>query len=275
MQKLRIKMTKSTSLGPGLFFILIFLSLFLNAWSQSNIIDDQTKDPGIGIVEHLDEYLPEGIYLTGEDGRQVVLTDLIDKPTVLNFVYYRCPGICSPLMEGLAEVMNKSDLKPGEDYQVFTISFDPTESIDLAVRKKANYLNLVDKKEDIARGWKFFVSDSAGIAKATRAAGFKYKKTGNDFLHAASVIVVSPKGKITRYLNGVYFLPFEFKMAVIEAGKGTSGPTINKILQYCYSYDPKGQTYVLNVTKLSGTLILFFALTLFLVLIIKRKRKTI
>ena len=94
-------------------------------------------------------------------------------------------------------------------------------------------------------------------------------------MHAASVIVVSPMGKITRYLNGVYFLPFEFKMAVVEAGKGTSGPTINKILQYCYSYDPKGQTYVLNVTKLSGTLILFFALTLFLFLIIKRKRKTI
>ncbi len=268
-------MTKIKSLGPGLFFILIFLSLFFNARSQSTVIDDQTKNPEIGIVEHLDEFIPEDIYLMGEDSQKVVLTDLIDKPTVLNFVYYRCPGICSPLMEGLADVMNKSDLKPGEDYQVLTISFDPTETLDLAVRKKANYLNLTDKKEEIAKGWKFFVSDSANIAKATQAVGFKYKKAGNDFLHAASVIVVSPMGKITRYLNGVYFLPFEFKMAVVEAGKGTSGPTINKILQYCYSYDPKGQTYVLNVTKLSGTLILFFALTLFLFLIIKRKRKTI
>jgi protein SCO1/2 len=275
VQKLRIKMTKMTSPGPGLFFILILLSLFFDARSQSTVIDDQTKDPEIGIIEHLDEFIPDNIYLMGEDSQKVVLTDLIDKPTVLNFVYYRCPGICSPLMEGLADVMNKSDLKPGEDYQVLTISFDPTETIDLAVRKKANYLNLTDKKEEIAKGWKFFVSDSASIAKAAQAVGFKYKKTGNDFLHAASVIVVSPKGKITRYLNGLYFLPFEFKMAVIEAGKGTSGPTINKILQYCYSYDPKGQTYVLNVTKLSGTLILFFALTLFLFLIIKRKRKTI
>lgn len=267
-------MTKLTSSGPGLFFILIFLFMFFDARSQSTVIDDQTKDPEIGIIEHLDEFIPDHIYLIGEDSQKVVLTDLINKPTVLNFVYYRCPGICSPLMEGLAEVMNKSDLKPGEDYQVLTISFDPTETLDLALRKKANYLNLVDKKDEIAKGWKFFVSDSASIAKATQATGFKYKKTGNDFLHAASVMVISPKGKITRYLNGIYFLPFEFKMAIIEASKGTSGPTINKLLQYCYSYDPKGQTYVLNITKLAGTMIMFFALTLFLFLIIKKRRKT-
>ena len=267
-------MTKITSLGPGLFFILIFLSLFFDTRSQSTVIDDQTKDTEIGIIEHLDEFIPDNIYLIGEDSQKVVLTDLINKPTVLNFVYYRCPGICSPLMEGLAEVMNKSDLKPGVDYQVLTISFDPTETLDLALRKKANYLNLVDKKDEIARGWKFFVSDSASIAKATQATGFKYKRTGNDFLHAASVIVISPEGKITRYLNGIYFLPFEFKMAIIEAAKGTSGPTINKILQYCYSYDPKGQTYVLNITKLAGTMIMFFALTLFLFLVIKKRRKT-
>lgn len=275
MQKLRTKMTRYQLLSPGLFFILILSSLFSSARNQATVIDDQTRDPEIGIVEHLDEYLPKDVFLTGEDGKKVALTDLIDKPTVLNFVYYRCPGICSPLMEGLAEVMNKSDMTAGEDYQVLTISFDPRETIDLGIRKKANYLNLVDKKEEIGGGWKFFVSDSASIAKATQATGFKYKRTGNDFLHAASVMLISPDGKITRYLNGTYFLPFEFKMAVIEAGKGTSGPTINKIIQYCYSYDPEGQTYVLNVTKLAGTMILFFASILFLFLILKRRRKTI
>lgn len=275
MQKLKIKMTRYQFLGPGLFFILIFSSLFSSARNQATVIDDQTRDPEIGIVEHLDEYLPKDVFLTGEDGKKVALTDLIDKPTVLNFVYYRCPGICSPLMEGLAEVMNKSDMTAGKDYQVLTISFDPRETIDLGIRKKANYLNLVDKKEEIGRGWKFFVSDSASIAKATQATGFKYKRTGNDFLHAASVMLISPDGKITRYLNGTYFLPFEFKMAVIEAGKGTSGPTVNKIMQYCYSYDPEGQTYVLNVTKLAGTMILFFASVLLLFLILKRRRKTI
>ena len=256
------------------FQLLILFVLFsgVNLFGQKPF-DDLTKDPEIGIVEHLDEYLPTDIYLIDENNQRVLLTDLIDKPTIINWVYFRCPGICSPLMEGLAQVMNASDLVPGVDYQVLTISFDPSEPIELGIRKKVNYLNLVDKKEAISKGWKFFVSDSASIAKGTNATGFKYKKAGQDFTHAASVTVVSPKGKITRYLNGVNFLPFDFKMAVIESSKGMSAPTINKIMQYCFSYDPVGQAYVLNVTKITGTLILFVAVLFFLVLIFKPKRK--
>jgi protein SCO1/2 len=256
------------------FQLLILFVLFsgVNLFGQKPF-DDLTKDPEIGIVEHLDEYLPTDIYLIDENNQRVLLTDLIDKPTIINWVYFRCPGICSPLMEGLAQVMNASDLVPGVDYQVLTISFDPSEPIELGIRKKVNYLNLVDKKEAISKGWKFFVADSASIAKGTNATGFKYKKAGQDFTHAASVTVVSPKGKITRYLNGVNFLPFDFKMAIIESSKGMSAPTINKIMQYCFSYDPVGQAYVLNVTKITGTLILFVAVLFFLVLIFKPKRK--
>jgi len=254
---------------------LMMIVLQLNSFGQSKILKDDPDDPEIGITEHLDEYLPEGIYLTGLDSQRVLLNDLIDKPTVLNFVYYRCPGICSPLMEGLAEVMDRSGLVPDQDYQVLTISFDPNETLELARRKKSNYINLVDKKEAVEKGWKFFISDSASIARATKAVGFNYKKTGNDFLHAASVMMISPDKKITRYLNGIYFLPFEFKMAVIEANKGQTGPTLSKIMQFCYSYDPKGQTYVLNVTKIAGILILFFALVIFLFLVVKPKKRTI
>lgn len=233
-------------------------------------------DVEIGVVEHLDDFLPDSISLINEAGEQVWLADLIDKPTIINFVYYRCPGICSPLMEAVAGVMDKSELIPGKDYQVLTISFDPTETIDLGIRKKNNYLNLMnnaDKVEAAKTGWKYFVSDTASILRATSATGFKYKKTGNDYLHAASLTVVSPDGKITRYLNGLYFLPFEWKMAIVEASKGQSGPTLNKVLRFCYSYDPQGQTYVLNVTKIGGTLIMFFAVVLLLVLVIKPKRK--
>ncbi len=260
----------SWKLIPVLIFILFFSALNVSGQKPFN---DLTKDPEIGIVEHLDAFLPTDIDLIDENNQKVLLTDLIDKPTIINWVYFRCPGICSPLMEGLSKVMDESDLIPGVDYQVLTISFDPRETIDLGIRKKANYLNLVTKKEAIAKGWKFFVSDSSSIAKGTNATGFKYKRTGKDFTHAASVCVVSPKGKITRYLNGIYFLPFDFKMAIIESSKGMSAPTINKIMQYCFSYDPVGQAYVLNVTKISGTLILFFALVFFLILIFKPKRK--
>jgi protein SCO1/2 len=233
-------------------------------------------DVEIGIVEHLDEFLPDGIALINEQGEKVWLTDVIDKPTIINFVYYRCPGICSPLMEAVAGVMDKSELTPGVDYQVLTISFDPSETIDLGIRKKTNYLNLMNNKEKVEAaktGWLFFTSDSASIAKATNATGFKYKRTGNDYLHAASLTVTSPDGKITRYLNGMYFLPFEWKMAIVEASKGQSGPTLNKVLRFCYSYDPIGQTYVLNITKVSGTIIMFFAVVLLLFLVVKPRRK--
>jgi len=260
------------SSGKLLLFIFTFLLISVNIFGQKPYID-QRNDTEIGIVEHLDAYLPKDIYLINENNERVCLTDLIDKPTVINWVYFRCPGICSPLMEGLAKVMDESDLKPGIDYQVLTISFDPRETIDLGVKKKSNYLKLVNKKDEIAKGWHFFVADSANIVKGTNATGFKYKKTGNDFTHAASICMVSPQGKITRYLNGTSFLPFDFKMAVIESQEGMSAPTINKIMQYCFSYDPVGQAYVLNVTKISGTLILFFAVVFFLILIFKPKRK--
>ncbi|PXY00699.1 hypothetical protein DF185_12365 [Marinifilum breve] len=247
------------------FLLQSFISVSQNA-------KELYYDFEVGVIEHLEEYIPEDIMITNEAGELVNLKKQIDKPTALIFVYYRCPGICSPLMDGLAEVIEKSDLELSEDYQVITISFDPTETIDLAIKKKNNYKSLV-KEKNTEEGWKFFTADSLNIAKATQSMGFRYKKTGNDYTHAATVIVLSPEGKITRYLNGTYFLPFEFKLAMLEASKGQAGPTINKILQYCYSYDPVGQAYVLNITKITGTIILAMGIIIFLLLVIRKPRK--
>ncbi len=249
--------------------ILCITLLFFSALTLRSQTPIAPQNLEIGVVEQLNEYVPENIKLINEKGEEVILDRLLDKPTILNLVYYRCPGICSPLMEGVASVLDRMDMQSGKDFQVLTISFDPREYIDLAKRKKNNYLNLMNNPEKAA-GWHFFVSDSASIARLTGAVGFRYKKTGNDFLHSASLIVLSPNGKITRYLNGVTFLPFEVKIALIEASEGKSGPTVNKILQYCYSYDPVGQEYALNITRVAGTLIIAIALTIFLVLVLKQ-----
>jgi len=250
---------------------LITLILILSLLPISAQTD---ADIEIGVIEKLDQYIPLDAMLVNEEGDTVLIGDLIDKPTILNFVYYRCPGICSPLMDGLADAMDGNDLVLGEDYQALTISFDPREQTFLAVRKKNNYLNLMEKKEQAEKGWLFFTSDSASIVRLTEAAGFRYKPTGNDFIHSATLIILDPEGKITRYMNGIYFLPFELKMSLLEASEGKSGPTINRVLQYCYSYDPEGQKYVLNITKVSATLIIFFAIVLLVALFIFRKRKT-
>ena len=248
------------------FAALLFIA-FLPAPAQTD------TDVEIGVIEKLDQYIPLDARLINENGDTVLIGDLLDKPTILNFVYYRCPGICSPLMDGLADAMDGNDLVLGEDYQALTISFDAREATFLAVRKKNNYLNLMEKKEQAEKGWQFFTSDSVSIARLTEAAGFRYKPTGNDFIHSATLIILDPKGKITRYMNGIYFLPFELKMSLLEAAEGKSGPTINRVLQYCYSYDPEGQKYMLNITKVSATLILFFAVVLLLVLLFYKKRK--
>ncbi len=253
--------------------VLILFPLYISGQvpapqTAPEFMGSASVDPEIGIIEKLETTLPSDIKLVNQDGDTVLFGDIVNKPTVLSFVYFRCPGICSPLMDGLADVIERSDMKIGEDYQVFTISFDEREGTDLAANKHNNYLHLV-KKEGAKKGWTFFTADSATIRLITSATGFGFKRTGNDFVHAAALIVVSPERKITRYLNGIYFQPFEFKMALVESSKGKSGPTINRFLQFCYAYDPQGKQYVMNVTRVSGVLIAFLGLILFLWLAVR------
>ncbi|MDY0343709.1 MAG: SCO family protein [Lentimicrobium sp.] len=252
--------------------INLLFPILVNGQTINATKDIKTPELEIGIVEHLDEYLPESITIIDTAGKEVKLRELIDKPTVLMWVYYRCPGLCSPLMTSMAELISKTDLELGKDFQVITVSFDPTEGSQLAINKRKNYLHLITRPVDVS-GWQFYTADSANAALGTETTGFRYKKAGNDYMHSAALIMLSPDGKITRYLQGTYFLPFEFKMAIAETAQGKSGPTIFKVLQFCYTYDPAGQQYVMNVTKVAGTVILFIAAVVLLILIFKPRKK--
>jgi protein SCO1 len=250
---------------------LLTCALVIGLAPFTALVANDTAKPDsleIGIIEHLDKIVPDNILLVNEKGDTVNLKKIIDKPTVLCFVYFECPMLCSPLMNGLAEVIDKTNMKIGKDYQVLTIGFNIEEPLSLAISKKKNYIAHMKTKE-AAEGWKFFVSDSANIARATNALGFRYKRTGNVFLHSATIIFISPKGKITRYLNGVYYLPFEFRMAIAESSKGVSGPTINKLLQYCYGYDSNAKRYVLDVTKVAGIMILLVLIIIAFFLVLR------
>lgn len=252
---------------------ILFVFLFTGLFSQAPVGQYTPEEGEIGIFERLDTFLPKDIVLIDHLGESHNILDLIDKPTVLALVYYRCPGICSPFMTAMADVVNSSSLVIGQDYQILNISFDVREGVDLAKSNRNNYHNLIKKDFD-AEGWKFFVADSADIAKLTTAVGFKFKKTGLDFAHTSAMIFVSKSGKITRYLHGTYFLPIDLKMAVIETAEERSGPSMSRLLSYCYAYDTEGQRYVMNVTKISGTIILFFTVLIFLFLVFKPKKKT-
>lgn len=225
----------------------------------------------IGIYEKLDETVVSGLEFTNDKGEKVFLDDIIDKPTVISLVYFNCPGICSPLLDGVAEVIDRANIELGKDYQVLTISFNWDESWELARDKKQNYVKQIDREVDL-ESWKWMTGDSTNIMKLVQSLGYGFKKEGKDYIHAASIMVVSPQKKISRYLYGTYFLPFDLKMAVAEAAAGRSGPTINKMLKFCFSYDAEGKKYVFNITKVGGSVVLFFALSLFLFLAFSKKK---
>lgn len=250
------------------FFAYTSFLLILLTYPNRSFAQDE-----LGVYEHLDAYISNDLVFTDELYNEINLKESINKPTIISLVYYECPGICSPLLNGLADAMDKTDIQLGEDYQVYTISFSHTEKPHLAKKKKDSYVKLVSHG-DPYNYWKFFTGDSITISRLFEQVGFKVKKEGKEYIHPGTLIVLSPKGKITRYLYGsTYFLPFDIKMAIVEAADEKSGPTINKMLKFCFSYDPGGQKYVLNFTKISGSIILLIALGLLLTLIIKGRSK--
>jgi protein SCO1/2 len=248
-----------------LLFSILFAFVSLRA---------QLLGPGndtIGITEHLGETIPLDLKFLNEDSVPVTLGQLIDKPTILSFVYYDCPGICTYLQEGVSDLVANSDLWIGTDYNIITISFNYRDKPSAAILKKQNFTTAipVDKRKN----WHYLTGDSASINTILTSAGYKIKIAGLDFSHPSGIIILSPKGKITRYFYGLSYLPFDFKMAVIEAQKGLARPTINKVLEFCFSYDQEDKKYSLQVTKVAATIIIFFAVLLFLILIIRSKNR--
>jgi protein SCO1/2 len=225
----------------------------------------------IGIDEKLDSILPLDLTFHNEQNKEITLRQLINKPTVFVFVYFDCPGLCSPLQEGVSKVIEASDLTLGKDYDVITVSFNFKDTPEKAKLKKANFVTKIG--EEKAKSWYYLTGDSAAVVTILNSVGYKIKITGLDYLHPSAIVVVSPQGKITRYLYGLSFLPFDLKMSIVEAQKGLSRPTINKILEFCYSYEPDGKRYTLEITKLTGVFILIVLGIFFLVLFIRRKKK--
>lgn len=256
-------------------FKVILITFCLSAGVAA---DNQSDRIEIGIDEQLGKILPLDLSFKDEDGNDVFLRDVFDKPTVLAFVYYSCPAICSPLMSEIAEVVDRVNLTPGENYRIVTISINDREDYQLASQKKKNYLALIDKQFPLD-AWLFLTGDKQSIIKATDAAGFYFKQEGDDFVHSGALIFVDKNGKICRYLfpnysdrSGYKILPFDFTMAVTETAQGKEIPTVARFLKFCFSYDPEGRSYVLNLTRIFGAGILVLAIAFVLFLTIKPKK---
>lgn len=229
-----------------------------------------SKEVEIGIVENLGDTIPLGLEFYNENNDTVALGQLINKPTILSFVYFDCPGLCSPLLSGISDMVSNSDMKLGVDYQIITISFNTKDTPEKARIKKENFVQKISKEN--RSNWIYLTGSQENIMAITNAVGFKYKPTGVDFAHPSAIIMLSPHGKITRYLYGLTFLPFDVKMAVVEAQKGLARPTINKILEYCFAYDSQSKAYSLQVTRIVGAFSIFIALSVFTILMLKGRK---
>lgn len=226
----------------------------------------------VGVDEKLGQNVPLDLVLKDEDGKPVSLRSLIDKPTILTLNYFRCAGICTPQLNGLAEVMGKVQAEPGKAFQILTVSFDDRDTPEMATQKRTNYLGEITRPFP-ASAWRFLTGDAATTKALADSVGFKYKRVGDDFVHAGAIMILSPTGKVTRYMYGITYLPADVDMALQEAARGEAHPSINKLLKFCFSYDPQGRKYVLNFTKVAAAIILLAAAIFMLVLVFKGRGK--
>jgi protein SCO1/2 len=210
---------------------------------------------GIGIDEHLGAKIPLDLTFHDETGKPVRLRELITGPTIILPVYFSCTNICNFLQSGLASVLPAVKRKPGEEYRVISVSFDETETPELATRYKKTYLSSINAAFP-ADGWRFLTGDLQNIHRLTAAAGYRFKRQGRDFIHPVASFVTSGDGTIVRYLYGTTFLPKDLTLALLEAQEGKVGTTIRKVVGYCFTFDPAGKTYVFNLLRVSATVVI-------------------
>jgi len=230
-------------------------------------------DPGVGLDEKIGATIPLELTFRDETGKPVTLASLINGPTIIAPIYYRCPNVCNFLQSDLARVLPDIKKKPGKEYQVLSVSFDDTETPELATKNREMYYKAM-KGEYPDGAWRFLTGDHDAIMKLTGAAGYRFKKMHDgQFLHPVAIFVVDKNGMIVRYLHGTRFLPKDITLALIEASEGRLGTTIQKVVRFCFSYDPENKTYVFNILRVTGSVVLLTAVAFMAFLFFGGKKK--
>ncbi len=212
---------------------------------------------GVGITEHLDEQIPLDLMFVDENGENIVLGQYFDgeKPIILTLNYYKCPMLCSLTLNGLVSGLEEMEWTLGDKFDVVTLSINPEEKAPLAKKNKEGYLGHYDRKgaED---GWHFLTGEQDNITKLADAIGFGYvfdEQTG-EFLHTASIMFITPDGRISKYMNDVQFRGQDLRFALIEASEGRIGTTLDRLLLFnCFQYDPDRNSYSPSAWKLMRT----------------------
>ncbi len=211
--------------------------------------------------QRLDAQLPLDLPFRDETGRAVQLRQYFDgRPVILTLVYYECPMLCTEVLNGLVRSLKVLALEPGRDFRIVTVSFNPAEKPALAADKKATYLERY-KRPGAAEAWHFLTGDETAIRVLTEAAGFHYvfDPRLNQYAHPTGIMIATPEGRLSKYLYGIEYSPRDVRLALVQASDHRIGTPVDRMLLYCYHYDPASGKYglaVLNIIRVGGVLTL-------------------
>lgn len=213
---------------------------------------------GVGIEDRPGAQVPLELEFSGEDGRPVRLGEIVrgQRPVILTLVYYRCPMLCGVLLNGLLDGLKELPWTAGREFDIVTVSIDPLETPTLARFKKQNTMAEYGRPE-AATGWRFLTGRPEAIARLAAAVGFSYRwdEETKQYVHAAGIFVLTPRGRVARTLYGVMFEPRTLRLALAEAGEGKVGGASERLFLACFHYDADAGRYVVaaaNVMRLGG-----------------------
>lgn len=220
-------------------------------------------DPAkIQIEEKLQSQVPLDAKLTTHDGREVSFGELIGngKPTLLSLGYFECPMLCDVVLNGVLRGMKTLDFTPGNQFNIVSISIEPKETAQLAANKRKSYLTNYGR--EVPDGaWTFATGAASETKRIADAVGWNYQWDPEEeqYAHAAGVFILTPEGKVSRVLYGIMFESRDLKFALMEAGQGRVGSALEKLVLWCFHYDPQDRTYVIfavRVMRVGGALTL-------------------
>lgn len=231
----------------------------------------------VGIFQRLGEQLPLDTEFVDETGAPVVLGDYFgERPVLLLLAYYQCPMLCNVVFSAMVETMRSLDFDPGQEFEFVVISFDPTETPDLAAAKKISFQRRY-QRQGAEPGMHFLTGKPESIARVTEAVGFRYfyDDESKQYAHASGIMVATPQGQLARYFYGVDYPPKDVRLGLVEASAGKIGTAVDQILLLCFHYDPLTGRYglaVITAIRIGGVLTVI-ALIGFITLSLRRERR--
>lgn len=206
----------------------------------------------VGVLEHLDGQIPMDAVFRDQNGKMLRFGDLFDgkRPVVLTLAYHTCPTVCSLVLSQTVESLKLVPWTVGKEYSAITLSFDPRETLERTAAKRNDIVKSYGRPE-AEQGWTFLYGNDANIHRVTDAVGFKYHYVEREqqFAHPTVILILKPNGQVARYLYGLEYSPKDVRLGLLEASNGRSISTVDKVLLYCYHYDPNGGRYVLVATR--------------------------